>query len=104
MAKKGYFWCAFVMCAESVENQTITSYLSFWADNRFKALKAVEGMLPDNPKWLSISGNLRPYTILALHQCKEENSNFYAQIYMNQFRAAVGLAQDEGNLESLLYR
>lgn len=97
------FWCCLVVCSVPVGGQTITSFLSFWADNRFKASKAIEAMLPDNPKWLNEEGNLHPYRILAFHQCKPDETQKYAQAYLEQFRMAVGLATEDSELETTVY-
>lgn len=97
------FWCAFVLCKESVQGQSVTSFLSFEAVNRFQAQQAIERMLPDNPKWVGADGLLRPYVVLALHQCRREETMDYAQGYMDRFRDAVGIAAHESNIEWKTY-
>ncbi|GGM60827.1 hypothetical protein GCM10008956_40570 [Deinococcus arenae] len=97
--QKDRFWCAFVVCSEPVNNQIISSFLSFYAGNRFLATKKIEDSLPDNPKWENENGTLRPYEILSLQQCKPEETSKYAEIYMNEFRRSMGLSPNEGELE-----
>jgi hypothetical protein len=91
------------MSSETVNDQMLTSFLSFWADNRFKALEAIKGMLPDNPKWLTEDGSLYPFTILALHQCKPHEASMYAQEYTERFRVAAGIASSAVVSEKIVY-
>lgn len=85
--KKSLYWVAFVMC--QCDKKLVGSFLSFWADNRFYARKAIEGMLPDNLMYLDSSGKLRDFKILTLHQCKEEEAGKYSEIYTERFSDIV---------------
>lgn len=79
----GKYWVAVVIC--QTEKRILSSFLTFWADNRFKALEAVKTMLPDNPEYLDASGELRPFSFLELRQVKEKDAVLYQNAFFDMF-------------------
>jgi hypothetical protein len=76
----------------------ISSGLAFWAQNRYQAQLAIEGMLPDNPSFLTSEGKLRPYTVLTLKQCKPEEAS--GQIQFLSQRLIEMMGADVSDLDS----
>lgn len=84
-------WAAFIVCEVTETRQISASFLAFWAQNRYQAGRAIEGMLPDNPKFVDDGGKLRPFTVLALQQCRPDETQKYASAYYREFSAVTGI-------------
>lgn len=85
MSNKSRCWVVFVIGYSEEYGQMLASFLSFNALNRFEALKRVEQVLPDNPKWLTRTGELLDFNILSLHQCDPAEVESYAMEYVDSF-------------------
>jgi hypothetical protein len=79
------FWAAVVFCHDVDSGQLVGSFLSFHAQNRYKALEFVRGALPDNPQYLDNEGKLRPFQLLDLRQIKESDSAEWAARFYTFF-------------------
>ena len=77
------YWVAVVVCKK--EERVLASFLTFWADNRFKALEAVKVMLPENPEYLDDSGKLRPFSFVELRPIKERDAHLYQGAFLEMF-------------------
>lgn len=85
-------WVALIICQNTDTKKMISSGLAFWAQNRYQAQLAIEGMLPDNPSFLTDEGKLRPYTVLTLKQCKPEEASGQIQFLSQRLMEAMGMA------------
>lgn len=85
----GPHWVAFVVCHVPESNEVGTSFLAFYARNRFQALNYVKSALPYNPSFLDSNGNIRPHHILAMHQCAPSEVREYAHMYFEDFLGAT---------------
>lgn len=63
-------WAAFVRC-KGLDGRTRVSLLTVHASNRHAALLAIREKLPENPALCDDSGQLLPYTVDTLRQCRE---------------------------------
>ncbi len=79
------YWMAVVFCHNDDIGQIVGSFLSFPADNRYRALQCLREQLPDNPKFVDEGGKLRPFQILDLRQIKPSESNMWAMRFHNFF-------------------
>lgn len=79
------YWLAFCVGFDEENGKILASILTFWAINRFHALKAIEGMLPDHENWVKPDGTTRPHQLYTLEQCRPEEAEmrglFYAQTF-----------------------
>jgi hypothetical protein len=71
------FWAAVVFC-DDASGPLTGSFLSFYAQNRFKALQFIRETLPENPEYLNASGNLKLIRIIDLRQIKECDAEDWA--------------------------
>lgn len=94
MPEKSRTWVAFVVGINNDINKTVASFISFEARNKFVALQQIQKNLPDNPNWILKSGEIIPFRILAMHQCKPEEVEMYMQGYVDQFAEMVGREPD----------
>jgi hypothetical protein len=79
------FWAAVVFCHNDDAGQVVGSYMSFHAQNRYKALEFVRGALPENPKFLHPNGELRPFQLIDLRQIKPSESDEWAHRFYSFF-------------------
>ena len=79
------YWAAFVLCHNSEAGKISGSFLSFWAQNRFQAMKAIEHQLPENPVYLDEKGQPRPFSLLDLRQIKPQDTEIWATHFCEFF-------------------
>jgi hypothetical protein len=79
------FWAAVVFCNNEDVGQVVGSYMSFYAQNRYKALEFVRNALPENPKFLHPDGKLRPFQLIDLRQIRPSESDEWAHRFYDFF-------------------
>lgn len=70
----GLYWIALCVGFDGENKKVVASVLTFWARNKFHALKAVEVMLPEHDNWLKADGTTHPHRLLELEQCKPDDA------------------------------
>jgi hypothetical protein len=85
------YWVAIILCRNEETGRIMSSFLAFWAKNRFYALQAVRNMLPENPEYLDASGNLRPFDLIELKTIKEAEHEFYQAAFFESFQTTFGV-------------
>lgn len=83
------YWAACVIGHNPELGKMVGSFLSFWAQNRYKALEAVRSQLPDNPQWLDSKGRLIHFTILELRQINPDESEAWMYHFTEFFSTVV---------------
>jgi hypothetical protein len=79
------FWAAVVFCHNDDTGEIVGSFLSFHAQNRFKAVGFIRETLPESEKYLDKGGNLRPFVIIDLRQIRQSESNEWAARFATFF-------------------
>jgi hypothetical protein len=79
------YWIAMCVGFDEENKETLGSILTFWARNKFHALKAVEGMLPAEDKWVRPDGTTRPHHLWALEQCSPDDAGRMCMLYSHTF-------------------
>jgi hypothetical protein len=94
------FWAAIVFCNNEDVGQIVGSFMSFYAQNRYKALQYVRENLPDNPKFVNTEGGLRPIQIIDLRQIRPSESDEWAHRFYDFFENLFQKSSEEdvGNL------
>ncbi len=79
------FWAAVIFCNNEDVGQVVGSFMSFHAQNRYKALQCIRETLPDNPKFVNKEGKLRPIQIIDLRQIRPSESDEWAHRFYDFF-------------------
>jgi hypothetical protein len=79
------FWAAVVFCDDASGGPLVGSFLSFYAQNRFKALQFIREALPESPEYLDEWGKLKPIRIIDLRQIRESESEEWAARFYTFF-------------------
>lgn len=82
------YWIAIVVCQNKETGRVLSSFLTFWARNKFYALQAVKTMLPENPEYLDSTGQLRPFHLIELKSIKEHQVDYYQAAFYESFQHA----------------
>lgn len=77
----GLYWIALCIGSNSENKKIVASVLTFWARNKFHALKAVEVMLPEHDNWVKADGTIHPHRLLALEQCSPDDAERMCFLY-----------------------
>jgi hypothetical protein len=93
-----HYWIAVCIGHDEVNNKIVASCLTFFARNRFYALEALRGMLPENDSWVRPDGTTRPFRILEMHQCRPQDSDRYMHQYLSSLYDLLGLSESSGPL------
>lgn len=83
------YWAACVLCHNPELGKMVGSFLSFWAQNRFKALEAIRSQLPDNPQYLDSEGKLLSFTLLELRQINPNQSEAWMHHFTEFFSTVI---------------
>lgn len=86
------YWIALCVGFNDENKKIVGSVLTFWARNKFYALKAVEVMLPENDNWVKADGTTYPHRLLALEQCTPDDAGRMCLLYSQTFQDMVNVS------------